>query len=88
MFSLLPVTMDSGRFGDSATHSWLARDDFKLEIADFEDDPETDSSGLYGEERNDDFLDDRIIIDFVVNFELNRQSCALKMKVRKINETF
>ena len=69
--------MDSCSFGDSATHSGLARDDFELEIADFEDDAETDSSGFYGEERNDDFLDDRIIIDFVVNFEFNGQSCAL-----------
>lgn len=64
--------MDSCGFGDSASDSWLTGDYFELEIADFEDDTETDSSGLYGEERNDDFLDDRIIIDFVVNFELNR----------------
>ena len=39
--------MDSCSFGDSATHSGLARDDFELEIADFEDDAETDSSGFY-----------------------------------------
>ena len=63
--------MDSCSFGDSAARSWLARDYFELEIADFEDHSESDSSGLYGEKGNDDFLDDGIIIDFVVHFELN-----------------